>query len=246
MAENNPLTLPGPGSLASGQHGWQYYASSSLEFPLLAARFTIQFGVQIGTTAVPHPRVRATTTFVLTLRSLRVWRRERRAPESRRLRARAVGPERTLARVCREAGATVSWQAKFRDVNVTPMTSALLRCEPAVCLCSREHSWQSTSRSGAPPAPNTSHIDGAALLQARRDMERKYAELLAGDSCRLVVVGIEAGARWSAESTDFVSCLAAAKAAKVGGVSHFRWSCRGRRVASTVTDLLTESVVFAE
>ena len=39
-------------------------------------------------------------------------------PRSGRLRARAVGPERSLARVCREAGATVRCHAELRDVNV--------------------------------------------------------------------------------------------------------------------------------
>ena len=39
-------------------------------------------------------------------------------PRSGRLRTRAVGPERTLARVCREAGATVRINTKLRDMNV--------------------------------------------------------------------------------------------------------------------------------
>ena len=37
---------------------------------------------------------------------------------SGRLRSRALGPERTLARVCREAGATVHVNAKLGDMNV--------------------------------------------------------------------------------------------------------------------------------
>ena len=40
------------------------------------------------------------------------------SPRSGRLRAKAVGPERSLARVCREAGATVRCHAKLRDVNL--------------------------------------------------------------------------------------------------------------------------------
>ena len=39
-------------------------------------------------------------------------------PRSGRLRSRAVGPERTLARVCREAGATVRCNVRLRDMNV--------------------------------------------------------------------------------------------------------------------------------
>ena len=50
---------------------------------------------------------------------LDVWGRHRAAcPRSGRLRARAVGPEPSLARVCREAGATVRCHAKLRDMNV--------------------------------------------------------------------------------------------------------------------------------
>ena len=40
-------------------------------------------------------------------------------PQSRRLRTRAVGPERTLARVCREAGAVGRTNMKLRDTNIT-------------------------------------------------------------------------------------------------------------------------------
>ena len=39
-------------------------------------------------------------------------------PRSGRLRRRAVAPEKTLARVCREAGATVRCNAKLREMNV--------------------------------------------------------------------------------------------------------------------------------
>ena len=39
-------------------------------------------------------------------------------PRSGRLRSRAVGFERTLARVCREAGATVRCNVRLRDMNV--------------------------------------------------------------------------------------------------------------------------------
>ena len=60
---------------------------------------------------------------------------------------RASAPERTLARVCREAGASVRFNAK--------------------------------------------------LMAARADKERKFFELLHGDRCKLVVVALEIGGRWS-------------------------------------------------
>ena len=39
-------------------------------------------------------------------------------PRSGRLRTRALGPEKTLARICREAGATVRCNAKLRDMDI--------------------------------------------------------------------------------------------------------------------------------
>ena len=44
-------------------------------------------------------------------------------PRSGRLRARAVGPERTVARLCREAGATVRTNTKLRDMNIAVSAS---------------------------------------------------------------------------------------------------------------------------
>ena len=39
-------------------------------------------------------------------------------PQSGRLRTRAIGPERTVARICREAGAVVRTNMKLRDMNI--------------------------------------------------------------------------------------------------------------------------------
>ena len=43
------------------------------------------------------------------------------------------------------------------------------------------------------------------------DKDRKYAELLSGDRCRLVVMAMETG-RWSSEAVEFVDNLAAVRA----------------------------------
>ena len=53
--------------------------------------------------------------------------------------------------------------------------------------------------------------DGAILAKARADKERKYAELTGGGRCRLVVVAIECGGRWSEEAFTFIQDLAAAR-----------------------------------
>ena len=64
-----------------------------------------------------------------------------------------------------------------------------------------------TTRRGAARRP------GVALEQARRTKEATYPEL-AGDEgrARLVVLAAETGGRWSAETAQFLRCLAKAKA----------------------------------
>ena len=58
---------------------------------------------------------------------------------------------------------------------------------------------------------NAAGANGAVLEKARRDKEAKYAELVNGARCHLVVVAIETGGRWSNEVLDFVADLAAAR-----------------------------------
>ena len=85
--------------------------------------------------------------------------------------------------------------------------------------CTTEHSSRLTSLSGAPlikangeAHPNAAAEDGAMCSRGRADKERKYAELLTGDRCRLVVVALETGGRWSNEAIQFIDDLAAARA----------------------------------
>ena len=49
---------------------------------------------------------------------------------------------------------------------------------------------------------------GAALRLARRAQERTYPELLRSQRCRLVVLALEVGGRWSSEAAQFVRLLA--------------------------------------
>ena len=64
-------------------------------------------------------------------------------PRSGRLRTRAVGPERSLARVCREAGASVRCNTK---TWLSPLwMRGRLKCWPADFHCSTAHSWRLTS-----------------------------------------------------------------------------------------------------
>ena len=59
--------------------------------------------------------------------------------------------------------------------------------------------------------PGAAEEDGAVLAQARRDKEATYPEFLTSRRCRLVVVVIETGGRWSDEAADFLWQLALAK-----------------------------------
>ena len=60
--------------------------------------------------------------------------------------------------------------------------------------------------------PRAAREDGAQLREARARKERKYRELLSSRRCRLIVVAMEAGGRWSEEAMVFVRLLATAKA----------------------------------
>ena len=71
-------------------------------------------------------------------------------------------------------------------------------------------------------------------MGARRIKEEKYKELLAGDWCRTVVVGIETGCRWSLEAVEFVDMLAGASAREAPPVlrrsAYLAWRGRWRRM----------------
>ena len=54
-------------------------------------------------------------------------------------------------------------------------------------------------------------VDAIVCTNARADKEQKYSELLAGDRCRLIVVALETGGRWSSEALEFVEGPARAR-----------------------------------
>ena len=64
------------------------------------------------------------------------------------------------------------------------------------------------------PHPQAADVDGAILVQARADRETAFAypELVESGQCRLVVVAIETGGRWSDEAVDIFRQRAFAKA----------------------------------
>ena len=76
---------------------------------------------------------------------------------SGRLKTRALAPERTLARVCREAGATVRFNAKLRDMNLLFVAAD---DERAIEVLASGPSLRLMSHSVAPSQPRGVHSQG--------------------------------------------------------------------------------------
>ena len=148
------------------------------------------------------------------------WHRSA-CPRSGRVKARASAPGRALAKVCREAGAQVRTNQLLRDLNVGVGGSDGRRIEVVANGLSCYHGAQlavditlrcALSADGAPQA-SAADVDGAVANGARADKERTYPELVAGRRCRLVVVGVETGGRFSDEAVSFLEALAKERAA---------------------------------
>ena len=100
--------------------------------------------------------------------------------------------ERTVARVWREAGATVRCNCRLHDMSVTVRADderVLEVLASGLPLHHGPHNRLSTSPSGPAltltglPSPNAAHVNGAALARARRDKERQHGELLGRGWC---------------------------------------------------------------
>ena len=115
---------------------------------------------------------------------------------SGRLKTRALAPLRALARVCREAGATVWCNARLRDMNlaVTGHDDIAIKvlASGLPLFFGAQLAVNMTLRCGT-AQPGAARIDGAVCSRAREEKERKYSELLRGDRYRLVVVALETG-----------------------------------------------------
>ena len=115
-----------------------------------------------------------------------------------------MAPEKTLASVCREAGATVRCNAKLREMNVEVAATDEREIEVLASGLHLHHGAQlavdiALRRALSPCGSACAQADivnGIVASRARRDKEHKYAELLQGDRCRLVVVGDGDGRCW--------------------------------------------------
>ena len=137
------------------------------------------------------------------------------------LRARGGPLERAAARICREGGARVTTNTRLADLNIHTL-SRVDDCRIEV-IANGLPMWGGSqlavdttlvsplTRSGEPRSRGGTFA-GAALKDARRTKERTYPELLRNRRCRLVVLGIEVGGRWSNEASSFIRMLAQARA----------------------------------
>ena len=114
-----------------------------------------------------------------------------------------MAPERTLARICREAGATVPCNARLRDMNVAVFSMDDRAIKVLASGFPFHHGAQLAvdinlksvlTRCGN-AGNQADRVDGVVLARARLEKQKKYAELLHRDRCHLVVVGIETGGR---------------------------------------------------
>ena len=141
-------------------------------------------------------------------------------PRSGVLRARGAPLERAAARVCREAGASVATNVLVRDLNVAPSRQDDRRIEVIAnglplwggVQVAVDTTLVSPLTATGEPRREARRTAGAALRHARRAKERTYPELCNSGRCRLVVLGIETGGRWSAEAVTFLRLLARCRA----------------------------------
>ena len=130
--------------------------------------------------------------------------------------------ESAMARVCREGGARVQFNAFLRDLNLG-MTNIMdgRRLEVianGLPLFKRAQLAIDTTivcpvgRDGTPHA-RAANEDGISSDKARVRKEKRYPELNnMGGRARLVVFAMETGVRWSEEAWTFVHLLSKARA----------------------------------
>ena len=137
-------------------------------------------------------------------------------PRSGVLRARSGPLERAAARICREAGATVALNVRLRDLNVDVARQDERRIEVIAnglalwggAQLAVDTTLVSPLTSAGAPRRSAGRTAGAALALARKAKERTYPELRQSARCKLVVLALELGGRWSTEAATFVRLLA--------------------------------------
>ena len=133
------------------------------------------------------------------------------------LRTRGVPLEKAAARVCRKAGARVTTNTRLMDLNIDNIQRQDDR--RIEVIANRLPLWGGVQLAidttlvspltrASEPRSRASRYAGAAVQDARRAKERTHPELLQTRRCKLVVLAIEVGGRWSQEATTFLRLLA--------------------------------------
>ena len=137
------------------------------------------------------------------------------------LRSRGVPLEHAAARVCREAGARVTMHARLANLNIPAVQRIDDRTIEVIAngfplwhgsQLAIDTTLASPLTAAGEPRRRGGRYAAAALHAARQKKQRTYPELLASARCRLVVMGMEVGGRWSQESAEFLRLLAQHKA----------------------------------
>ena len=134
------------------------------------------------------------------------------------LATRALPLEHAVVRVCHEAGARVARHVRLADMNLDVPVSDERRMEVVangLPLCHGSQLARPLTRRGElhPHADVQAGI--AVTAAAKRKRHQTYPELEHARRCRLVVVGLEVGGRFGAETVQLLRLLARHRAAAV-------------------------------
>ena len=132
---------------------------------------------------------------------------------------------KAAAEVCREGGARVSTKVFVCDMDLAIRNALDSRKMEVVAdglvlwrgaQLALDTTMVSPLRRDATTRPRSANFDGAALEVARRRKEATCPELSGeGGRARLVVLAAEVGGRWSAETAQFLTSPAKARAQEV-------------------------------
>ena len=107
-----------------------------------------------------------------------------------------------IGRMCREAGAIVTRKGKLRDSRSWP---------PPWSTVGRGRHTQERSQFSRNTLGNRSHNQRSCIVTSSPG-QRGNVELVASERCRLVVVALETGGRWSMEVLEFVAHMTFSRA----------------------------------
>ncbi|CAK0790564.1 unnamed protein product, partial [Prorocentrum cordatum] len=142
-------------------------------------------------------------------------------PRAGVLKKRSIPLEKAAARICREAGGRVAENQLLRDLNVDGVDPRDGRKIEVIAIglplwggaqLAIDATLVSPVRTDGTAQPRAADEDGVQLAVARGRKEATYPELIGSRRCRLVVLGLEVGGRWSEEALTFVWLLARTRA----------------------------------